>query len=97
MRQLTFRWHGAIRAKTKTFYPVWDWKLAEVHEVIRKAGLQLPRDYEIWGRSFDGLDYRHLVAIKRHFPADYEKILDWFPLIDAELFRKEIADGERRV
>jgi hypothetical protein len=50
---------------------------------------KLPIDYHLFGRSFDGMDYRFLKPIKDNFPKDFEKILEWFPLADLEIFRAE--------
>lgn len=49
---------------------------------------QLPVDYKLFGRTFDGIDYRFLKPIKENFPRDYEKIITWFPLAELELFRR---------
>jgi hypothetical protein len=43
----------------------------------------------MFGRSFDGLDLRFLVPLKKHRPKDYAKVLEWFPLADLEVFRWE--------
>lgn len=70
---------------------IWDWNKARTMERIRAAGYKLPVDYEMFGRSFDGIDYRFLRPIKDRFPRDYARILDLFPLAELELFRR----GER--
>lgn len=75
----------------RKFYPVCDLNKQGVIDVIKKEGVKLPVDYEMFGRSFDGLDYQYLVEIKKRFPKDYAKILEWFPLQSAELFRAEVA------
>jgi len=54
---------------------------------IDQAGIPLPVDYEWFGRSFDGLDFRFLEPMSRFAPADYERVLDWFPLADVQMFR----------
>lgn len=94
-RSLVFRSYGPIREGQKAFFPIWDWRKAQVFQKIADDGLELSKDYEIWGRSFDGLDYRYLAGIRKHYPEDYLRILEAFPLMDLEFARKEIADGER--
>jgi hypothetical protein len=42
-------------------------------------------------RSFDGIHVGYLAAIKKNAPADYQKILDWFPFVEAEVWRHERA------
>jgi hypothetical protein len=82
---------GAIRAKSMKFYPVWDWNKQAVVDAIQREGVRLPVDYEIFGRSFDGIDYRFLKPIKDRFPRDYQRILEWFPMADIEIARREYA------
>lgn len=80
---------GAINDKIKTFFPVYDYKIADVVRSIKDAGVKLPIDYKIWGKTFDGLDYRFIKPVKERYPADYEKIKAFFPLIDLEIMRYE--------
>lgn len=80
---------GAINWKRRTFWPIWDWKKPDLRKALTQSGAKLPVDYRIFGRSFDGLDYRFLMPIKQHFPEDYQKILEWFPLADLEIKRRE--------
>lgn len=85
---------GGLNRKKRILYPVWDWTKAGVEEAIREAGVKLPVDYSLFGRSFDGIDYRFLRPIRDHFPADYQRILDWFPLSEVELLREQYAHAQ---
>jgi hypothetical protein len=78
---------GGINRKKKHFWPVWDWNIEKTRQEIRASGIKLPVDYKIWGRTFDGFDYRFLKPLKDHFPKDYEKIREFFPLVDLEILR----------
>lgn len=69
--------------------PIWNWSTKKVKEEIAAAGIELPVDYEIYGRSFDGLGYQYMKGLKERFPEDYERVKKWFPLIDLEIFRYE--------
>jgi len=89
MRRMSITQHGAILKSKKEYFPVWDYKQADILGALNKAKISLPIDYRIFGRSFDGLDARFILPIKRHFPRDYAQILEWFPLIEAEVFRAE--------
>lgn len=80
---------GGINQKRRQFYPVFDWNAERLVKEIRQSGIKLPIDYRIWGRSFDGFDHRFLKPLKDHFPRDYEKAREFFPLIDLELKRYE--------
>ena len=89
LRQIAVQQAGAYNSKLGTFMPVYDWKKARVIEEIAASGIGLPVDYEVWGRSFDGLDWRFLLPLKERFPADYAKVVELFPLADLEFARKE--------
>lgn len=89
MRRIGIKTHGAINHTDKRFYPVYDWKKERLLNEIDAAGVKLPIDYELFGRTFDGLDYRFLKPLSERFPEDYKRILTWFPLADLEIFRRE--------
>lgn len=80
---------GGINYKRNAFYPIWDWTAKRLEEELIHAGVALPVDYEMFGRSFDGLDFRYIVPIKKHFPRDYDKIAELFPFIETELYRQK--------
>lgn len=88
-RRISFTRNGPLNQKLRKASVVWDWRKAEVLTQIEAAGIKLPVDYELWNRSFDGLDYRFLAPLKERLPRDYEKVLEWFPLADLEIFRHE--------
>ena len=89
LRRITIEKYGCVNYKKHTFYPIWDWNLQKVKDCLHDNKIKIPVDYELFGRSFDGLDYRFLKPIKQRFPDDYEKILKYFPLAECELFRRE--------
>jgi hypothetical protein len=80
--------YGPLNYKRRSFLPVYDWRIDRLVGQLREAGVKLPIDYRLFGRSFDGIDYRFLAPIKQHLPADYQRILEWFPLAELELFRR---------
>ncbi len=81
--------YGPLHEGRKTFFPIFDWDKARMVRELRMSGVRLPVDYRMFGRSFDGIDYRFATAIKKHYPADYEKILALFPLLELEIKRIE--------
>jgi hypothetical protein len=84
--------HGVVNYKSLTFFPVYDWNNERLKLEIMKARVKLPVDYKLFGRSFDGLDWRFLARVKDKLPADYEKILLYFPLVDLELYRRNFRE-----
>ena len=79
----------------KQFYPVFDYRKNDVMDVINRYGIKLPVDYEMFGRSFDGIDYRFSGPLKKHFPDDFERLRFWFPLVDLEILRHEHGEETR--
>lgn len=87
---------GPITHAKKRVAIVWDWTKGECYDYIEKCGVELPVDYELFatsqrrsGRTFDGLAAQFLGPIRDNLPEDYERILEWFPLADLDLFRNE--------
>lgn len=87
VRRASIKKHGAMKKGSFKVSPIWDWKQGKVYDYIKDNGVQLPVDYELFNRSFDGLDYRFLNPIKENYPKDYQQILEWFPLAELELMR----------
>jgi 3'-phosphoadenosine 5'-phosphosulfate sulfotransferase (PAPS reductase)/FAD synthetase len=94
VRLMSIRQHGAINHNARQFMPIWDWKKARLVDELRQFGIRLPEEYRIFGRSFDGVDYRFLEPISREYPRDYQRILKWFPLADLEIERRRYVGAD---
>lgn len=95
MRMASIKRHGAYNERRKTFFPVYDWRKQRLLDEIIASGIKLPVDYHLFGRTFDGIDRRFTEPIKKYFPRDYERIKQFFPLIEADIKRAEY--GRRNV
>lgn len=93
MRRIAINTHGPITWSQGKYHPVWDWKKADLIACFKQHGAKLPEDYRLFGRTFDGLDLRFILPLKKHRPSDYRKILEWFPMCELEVFRWECANG----
>lgn len=91
VRRASIARHGPMKLRHRKVSVVWDWQKREVMGRIAEAGIKLPVDYEWFGRSFDGIDYRFLEPIARNAPEDYQRILEWVPLAELELIRPTLA------
>ena len=89
MRRIAINTHGSISYNLLKYHCVWDWKKADLIQCFKKHNVKLPIDYQLFGRTFDGIDLRFLLPLKKHRPKDYQKILEWFPLAELEVFRWE--------
>lgn len=88
-RALFFKTHGPITESKKKFYPIWDWNKDKLMSELKRNDVKLPIDYKLFGRSFDGLYYMYLKPIKDNYPEDYKRILEYYPLVDMEIYRYE--------
>lgn len=93
MRRIAFSTHGCISQSQHQYYPVWDWNKERLLSAIGSSGIRLPEDYNLFGRSFDGIDYRFLKPLKDRRLEDYRKVLEWFPLAEIEVWRYERAQA----
>jgi 3'-phosphoadenosine 5'-phosphosulfate sulfotransferase (PAPS reductase)/FAD synthetase len=91
MRRIAISQHGPITWSQNKYHPVWDMKKDQLIDLLNKHNCKLSIDYKYFSRSFDGIDLRFLLPIKKHFPRDYQKILDWFPLAELEVHRYEYS------
>lgn len=87
VRRSDFTQHGVMKHASRKVSPVADFLKAEVINIIKRHGVKLPIDYEIFGRTFDGVDNRFTKPLKEHIPEDFETLKTWFPLIEADHIR----------
>lgn len=93
MRRVAIAKHGPISWSQHKYHPIHDWVAADLVASFRSHSVKLPIDYRIFGRSFDGIDARFLVPMKKHLPGDYARVLEWFPLAEVEVYRWEKANA----
>lgn len=89
-RRSSFVRHGVMKESNRKVSPIADWLKAEVMGIIDRYGVKLPIDYEIFGRSFDGIDYRFIEPMREHLPDDFERIVEWFPFCVTDLIRNGV-------
>lgn len=84
--------HGGIRMETRDAFPIAYWTDRQVLLYCRTRNIVLPADYRMVGRSIScQLTDEALVAIREHFPDDYAKILEVFPLAEAATLRNDLG------
>lgn len=87
-RRASLATHGVMKPSTMKVSPIHDWVKFEWTACLDRWGWKLPPDYPMFGRSFDGIDYRFLAPMRDAYPDDYQRVLDWFPLAELELMRR---------
>lgn len=89
-RRRLIQQQGPIGIKRRRYlYAIWDWTVDQVADIIVRNNCLLPADYKYWGRTISAFHYQYLAPLRQYFPSDYERIRQWFPLIEAEFFRYE--------
>jgi hypothetical protein len=83
--------HGAWNNGRRVFYPIWDWKKPDILDALKANDVKLSPEYKAFGRTFDGLYLLYAWGLKKHFPRDYARCLEFFPMMDLEIFRLERA------
>lgn len=81
--------HGVMKPQKRKVSVIADWLKGKVMGTIEADKAPLSDDYKVFGRSFDGLDARFTAPLKRAYPADYERLREWFPLTDVDHLRWE--------
>jgi len=89
VRRASFVRHGVVKRSSLKVSPIADWLKGDVLEAIESRGIELPIDYEVFGRSFDGIDRRFTGPMRDHLPEDFAYLKRWFPLIEADIKRGE--------
>jgi hypothetical protein len=88
MRRMLFQKNGPWRPRDRVFYPIHDFYVADVRAALDRTGIKLPVDYRMFGRSYDGLDARFTGPLRKHFPEDYERLTELYPLVGLDQWRR---------
>jgi hypothetical protein len=87
-RRLAVGRGSAIQRNKKTFWPIAHWKIADVRSILDEYDVKLPVDYELFGRSFDGLGARYTAYLDEH---DRRLMDAVFPFWRADVARRIYA------
>lgn len=90
-RKRSFERLGWKRETLRKVYPIFNMLKADLIAVMKRHDVKLSRCYKMFSRSFDGVDFRYLDAIRTDFPGDYRRILEWCPMVGAEFARVKFA------
>ena len=85
VRRAMIKASGSIDKKRGRFFPVAYWTKKDVMDYIRVKKLRLGEDSARLGFSFRSLAPRELIAVKEHYPADFERIKRFFPLAEVSI------------
>lgn len=88
-RRASLTRHGVMKKTTRKASVIADWTKSEVMDALERRGIGLPPDYELFGRSFDGLDMRFMKPLREKSPEDFAIVEKWYPFIKADELRWE--------
>lgn len=71
------------------FYPIASFKISDIQAILKKHNCKLPIEYKLWGISFETPRAWNISLIKEHCLETYKQILEYFPLIDYEMYREK--------
>lgn len=94
MRRVQMRKQEGISQKQGKWYPIWDFENRDVIDIIKRHGCKVPYDYELFGISYENIDYRFSKVIKERCPNNWKRILEWFPLAESIITRNEFYHPE---
>ena len=80
---------NAINDTRRRFWPIAKWGPTDVMSWLKAQGTLLAPDYKFLGRSFGSIRWKEVEPIREHYPDDYEKICDVFPMLRAQAVRHD--------
>lgn len=79
-----------VSSKSKHFYPCFDWSHEQIISTVEESGLKVAPEYQFGNRTVGGFpSVRWLEPMKEHYPNDFEKIRERFPLCWGAVARME--------
>ncbi len=91
IRRAMIKQSSAIDAKRGRFYPVAEWKKANIVRYIEHHKLKVSPEARLLGHSFRSLMPEDMAKIKEHYPEDFEKICRIYPFAEASALKFEMT------
>lgn len=89
-RRAMLKHSGHLDAQRGRFYPLMYFRKEDVLRYIRQHDLKISPEARFIGHSFRSLQDEDMWLLRRHYPADYEKVARWFPFVGAGVRRFEL-------
>lgn len=81
---------GTIDVKRGRFFPIAEWTKDDVKAYIRQNKLMIGSESSKLGFSFRSLMGKDVQTIQKYYPDDYEKIKEWFPLVEVAVINAKM-------
>lgn len=92
IRQCSWKKHGSVTESMYKFHPVIDFRKRDVIDILHQHNVKLPYDYVLFSRTIDGTSWEYMGPLKEHCPEDYDRVKAMYPMVEAEIKRKEYAN-----
>ena len=90
VRNAMIKQSSSIDHKRGRFYPVAYWKKGDILNYVKKHKLRISPESDVLGFSFRSMMPKDMYLIKKHYPEDFERIKEWFPLVEASVKKYEL-------
>ncbi|MBS4019071.1 MAG: phosphoadenosine phosphosulfate reductase family protein [Dechloromonas sp.] len=96
-RRAMMKHSGHLDVKRGRFYPLMYFRQPDVMAYIKQRDLKVSPESRFLGHSFRSLQGDDMFLLRRHYPADYEKVARWFPFVGAGVrqFEMEMEENGR--
>ena len=91
-RRVVLKKWGMVYEHTKKFFPLSEWLTKDVVSYLKTQNIPLPKQVGGDGQGVSGfsLAEANLVWLKKHYPNDFKKVLEVFPLAEVMVKHAEI-------
>jgi hypothetical protein len=76
-----------VNGKRHYYYPIWDWTIAQVMDILHKYNCKLSKAYSLFGSTFDEYNWNDLLVLNKDLPEDWQLFKVYFPLIFTKMVR----------
>jgi 3'-phosphoadenosine 5'-phosphosulfate sulfotransferase (PAPS reductase)/FAD synthetase len=73
-------------------FPLGDWSKHDIEAYVKQEKLYIPPEYRNGYRDINVFGGEAILYIKNRYPNDYAKIIEAYPIFEAEAFRQENKD-----
>lgn len=85
---------GGIHAQRGRLFPLAEWNKKDVLDYVQFRRLRISPESAVLGHSLRSLSGKEMAAVRKHYPADFERIREFFPLVEAGI--KQYEQQKRR-
>ena len=81
---------GSVDHVRGRFYPVAYWSKPEVMKYAAAQKLKISPEAAVLGHSFRSFAPEEMIALRKHYPEDYARVVKAFPLVGASTAKAEL-------